>query len=244
MTSLKVREWVISFTESWPDWAERTRDRGCRLHWFGFSSSSWSELILNIGTHVIYELQKTRKYKVISLDNHHNSFPAALTRVSALSQSELPANATETDKKSTEIEAHKCDLTKPDEIRAVFAKYGKGGIWGVIHIAVSPYSYFRWRYSNRRHVPGLQGSRRINWDSPHLLCQQCWCYRFLAPNYGRIRMQTDRVLVIGNCLWNPPCRANSRVNTTSSRQPIRQDQGHERNHHWRSLPLYVLYNAR
>jgi len=88
-----------------------------------------------IGTHVIQALQKTKNYKVISLDNGHNSHPDALARVSALSRSELPADASEQDIESTEIESRHCDLTRRDEICAVFAKYGKGEIWGVIHIA-------------------------------------------------------------------------------------------------------------
>ncbi|KAJ6582735.1 hypothetical protein B0H10DRAFT_2045858 [Mycena sp. CBHHK59/15] len=88
-----------------------------------------------IGSHVIYTLQKTRRYKVISLDNGHNSHPDALSRVSALLRSELPADASEHDLQSTEIETHHSDLTRRDEIRAVFEKHGKGGIWGVVHIA-------------------------------------------------------------------------------------------------------------
>ncbi|KAJ7150385.1 THO complex subunit 1 transcription elongation factor-domain-containing protein [Mycena filopes] len=88
-----------------------------------------------IGSHVIYTLQKTRRYKVISLDNGHNSHPLALSRVSALSRSELPEGASAQDIETTEIESHACDLTKRDQIRAVFEKYGKGGIWGVVHIA-------------------------------------------------------------------------------------------------------------
>jgi UDP-glucose 4-epimerase len=88
------------------------------------------------GSHVVYALQKTRRYKVISIDNHHNSHSTALDRVSQLSKSELPENASELDIQSTAIDSHKCDLTKPDQIKAVFEKYGKGGIWGVIHIAV------------------------------------------------------------------------------------------------------------
>ncbi|KAJ6469590.1 THO complex subunit 1 transcription elongation factor-domain-containing protein [Mycena vitilis] len=88
-----------------------------------------------IGSHVIYILQKTRRYKVISLDNGHNSHPNALARVSALSRSELPENASAQDIESTEIDSHSCDLTQRDQIRAVFEKYGKGGIWGVVHIA-------------------------------------------------------------------------------------------------------------
>ncbi|RDB19506.1 UDP-glucose 4-epimerase [Hypsizygus marmoreus] len=88
-----------------------------------------------IGSHVIYALQKTRRYKVISIDNNHNSLPAALDRVSRLSKSELPEDATELDIASTVIDSHKCDLTQPAQIKSVFEKYGKGGIWGVIHIA-------------------------------------------------------------------------------------------------------------
>ncbi|KAF9486342.1 UDP-glucose 4-epimerase [Pholiota conissans] len=86
-------------------------------------------------SHVVYCLQKTRRYKVITIDNNHNSLPMALARVSELSASELPAHASDAEKQSTVIDSYKCDLTKPDEIRAVFEKYGKGGIWGVIHIA-------------------------------------------------------------------------------------------------------------
>lgn len=88
-----------------------------------------------IGSHVIYVLQKTRRYKVISIDNNHNSNPEALNRVSQLSKSELPAHPTDSERESTEIDSRNCDLTLPDQIRSVFESYGKGGIWGVIHIA-------------------------------------------------------------------------------------------------------------
>ncbi|KAH7927255.1 UDP-glucose 4-epimerase [Leucogyrophana mollusca] len=88
-----------------------------------------------IGSHVIYALQQTRRYKVISIDNHHNSFPASLTRVAQIARDALPENASETDKDSAEIDAIQCDLTNPEQIKAVFERYGKGGIWGVVHIA-------------------------------------------------------------------------------------------------------------
>lgn len=103
--------------------------------------SSLSNGFFLTGSHVVYVLQKTRQYKVISIDNNHNSNPAALDRVSQLSKSELPADATEIDIQSTEIDSHKCDLTQPDQVRAVFGAYGKGGIWGVVHIAVSSLSH-------------------------------------------------------------------------------------------------------
>lgn len=88
-----------------------------------------------IGTHVIYALQKTRRYRVISIDNYHNSYPTSLARVSQLSKNELSQGASDRDIQSTEIDSVRCDLIKPEDIRAVFEKYGKGGIWGVIHIA-------------------------------------------------------------------------------------------------------------
>ena len=88
-----------------------------------------------IGSHVVYTLQKTRRFKVISIDNHHNSFTTALDRVSQLSKSELGPDATELEMQSTVIDSYQCDLTKADQIRSVFEKYGKGGIWGVVHIA-------------------------------------------------------------------------------------------------------------
>ncbi len=91
-----------------------------------------------LGSHVVYCLQKTRRYKVISIDNGHNSLPEALLRVGQLSREELPPDASEQDIQSTEIDIHNVDLTKAEQVRAVFEKYGKGGIWGVIHIAVSP----------------------------------------------------------------------------------------------------------
>ena len=74
---------------------------------------------------------------MISIDNHHNSHPASLKRVAQLAHAALPENATDADKESADIDAVLCDLTSPEQVRAVFEKYGRGGIWGVIHIAVS-----------------------------------------------------------------------------------------------------------
>ncbi|KAI0066697.1 UDP-glucose 4-epimerase [Artomyces pyxidatus] len=88
-----------------------------------------------IGSHVVFALQQTRRYKVICIDNYHNSYPKALLRLEKIARDALPEEASETDKESTKIDSHNCDLTDPSAIRAVFEKYGKGGIWGVIHIA-------------------------------------------------------------------------------------------------------------
>ncbi|KAA1471600.1 UDP-glucose 4-epimerase [Dentipellis sp. KUC8613] len=88
-----------------------------------------------IGSHIVYSLQKTRRYKIISIDNYHNSHPEALSRLEQIARDALPANATADDKASTSIDVYKCDLTQVDQVRAVFEKYGKGGIWGVIHVA-------------------------------------------------------------------------------------------------------------
>ncbi|KAI0297619.1 UDP-glucose 4-epimerase [Multifurca ochricompacta] len=88
-----------------------------------------------IGSHVVFALQRTQRYKVVSIDNYHNSYPKALSRLEEIARSGLRADATETEKQSTVIDAYECDLTNPADVRAVFEKYGKGGIWGVVHIA-------------------------------------------------------------------------------------------------------------
>lgn len=95
-----------------------------------------------VGSHVVHVLQATRKYKVICIDNYHNAYPKALTRLKKIAEDALPENPSETDKDSVEIDSYNCDLTKPDEVKAVFEKYGKGGIWGVIHIAVCSFAHF------------------------------------------------------------------------------------------------------
>ena len=58
------------------------------------------------GSHVIFALQQTRRYKVISVDNHHNSSPRALERVAKIARDDLPADASPQDKDSAEIDAH------------------------------------------------------------------------------------------------------------------------------------------
>ena len=89
------------------------------------------------GSHIVYKLLETRRYKVVTLDNYHNSYPIALKRVSQLALDELPDDASDQDRLSTVIDVHKCDLTKSEEIRRVFDQFGNGGVWGVIHVAVS-----------------------------------------------------------------------------------------------------------
>jgi nucleoside-diphosphate-sugar epimerase len=88
------------------------------------------------GSHVVHALQETRRYKVVSIDNFHNSYPRAFSRLEELARSSLPPDASETEKEATVIDAYRCDLTNPADVRAIFEKYGKGGIWGVVHIAV------------------------------------------------------------------------------------------------------------
>lgn len=88
-----------------------------------------------IGSHIVLTLLLTRRYKVLSIDNSHNSYPEALKRASEIAKDELPAVASEQDRDSAEIDVFTGDLTKPEDVRRVFDKYGKGGIWGVIHVA-------------------------------------------------------------------------------------------------------------
>ncbi|KZV66559.1 UDP-glucose 4-epimerase [Peniophora sp. CONT] len=88
-----------------------------------------------IGSHVIHVLQQTRRFKIISIDNFHNSHPKVYERLSKIARDALPADASEQDKDSAEIDTYKYDLINAEDVRSVFEKYGKGGIWGVIHIA-------------------------------------------------------------------------------------------------------------
>ncbi|KAH9046953.1 THO complex subunit 1 transcription elongation factor-domain-containing protein [Lactarius deliciosus] len=86
-------------------------------------------------SHVVFALQQTRRYKVVSIDNYYNSYPKALKRLEEIARNALPADATELEKESTVIDKYTCDLTSPADVRAVFEKYGKGGFWGVVHVA-------------------------------------------------------------------------------------------------------------
>ncbi|KAL4067280.1 THO complex subunit 1 transcription elongation factor-domain-containing protein [Scleroderma yunnanense] len=108
---------------------EREREREKREE----KSQKTEEIVSS--SHVVYALQQTRRYKVIAVDNHHNSFPTALSRVAQLARDALPENPTPTDLESVEIDTHQCDLTNSEHVRTIFEKYGRGGIWGVIHIA-------------------------------------------------------------------------------------------------------------
>ncbi|KIJ53994.1 hypothetical protein M422DRAFT_24986 [Sphaerobolus stellatus SS14] len=88
-----------------------------------------------IGSHIVLTLLLTREFKVICIDNNHNSHAGALSRVSKIAVDALPADASEQDKDSALVDSHLGDLTKADDVTKVFEHYGKGGIWGVIHVA-------------------------------------------------------------------------------------------------------------
>ncbi|KAG0150343.1 hypothetical protein CROQUDRAFT_668642 [Cronartium quercuum f. sp. fusiforme G11] len=85
-----------------------------------------------IGSHVVLCCLLTRKYKVVTIDNFHNSFPEAIKRVSQIALSELPPDATDEDKADTTVKTYKGDITLKPDIERVFAAEK---IWGVIHIA-------------------------------------------------------------------------------------------------------------
>lgn len=61
----------------------------------------------------------------------------ALNRVCDIAMDALPRNASEEERDSAIVDGHLGDLTKAEDVKKVFAQYGKGGIWGTIHIAVS-----------------------------------------------------------------------------------------------------------
>ncbi|BGP14389.1 UDP-glucose-4-epimerase [Rhodosporidiobolus nylandii] len=89
-----------------------------------------------IGSHIALCCLLSGKYSVVTIDNFSNSFPTALKRVSQLAQEALPADASEEEKKACEIAVVRGDIAKKDDIEAIFKDYeGKGGIWGVIHVA-------------------------------------------------------------------------------------------------------------
>ncbi|KAI6137747.1 hypothetical protein EDD17DRAFT_1517112, partial [Pisolithus thermaeus] len=75
-------------------------------------------------------------------DNHHNSFPTALTRVAQLARDALPVNPTPADLESAEIDAHKCDLTNAEQVRAVFENYGRVGFGALSTLRKSPLEYY------------------------------------------------------------------------------------------------------
>lgn len=60
----------------------------------------------------------------------------ALSRVSQIALDALPPDASPEERDSATVDAHTGNLTKEEDVRELFEKYGKGGIWGVIHIAV------------------------------------------------------------------------------------------------------------
>ena len=89
-----------------------------------------------IGSHTVLSLALTRRFKVVSIDNYHNSFPLALSRIEGIAAAALPPDASPDDIESAKIDTWTADLTSEDQVRAVFAHYGPGAFWGVIHIAV------------------------------------------------------------------------------------------------------------
>ncbi|GAA6053824.1 hypothetical protein JCM3770_004735 [Rhodotorula araucariae] len=89
-----------------------------------------------IGSHIALCCLLSGKYTVVTIDNFHNSFPTALERVTKIAQDELPAGASDEEKKALEIKCYKGDISIKSDIDQIFRDYeSKGGIWGVIHVA-------------------------------------------------------------------------------------------------------------
>lgn len=88
---------------------------------------------------MVHCLQKTRRYKVVVMDNFHNSYPEALDRVSKIARDALPSDPTQLEKDSAEVDLIEGDLIDANAVRSLFRRYGQGGVWGVIHIAVSSF---------------------------------------------------------------------------------------------------------
>jgi UDP-glucose 4-epimerase len=114
------------------------------------------------------------KYKVATIDNFHNSFPEAISRVSQIALSELPSSASEEDKAATEVDLHKGDITNQADVDAVFQKYKEAGnpVWGVIHIAALkavgesgeiPIAYYQANISATIGLLDVRSSRPSQW---------------------------------------------------------------------------------
>jgi len=107
-----------------------------------------------IGSHVVLSLLLTQKYTICTIDNYHNSHPTSLLRVTEIAVKELGPNASEQDRKDTEVKVFKGDLADRAPIKKIFSHYDsvKTPVWGVIHIAAhkavgesmeKPVQYFR-----------------------------------------------------------------------------------------------------
>ena len=59
---------------------------------------------------------------MVSIDNHHNSYPEALKRVCEIARDELPDDASEQDRESAEVDAFTADLTRGEEVRGVYER--------------------------------------------------------------------------------------------------------------------------
>ena len=115
------------------------------------------------------------------------------------------------------IDAYRCDLTNPGDVRAIFEKYGKGGFWGVIHVAVrSPCCALpgRGEGSLIRRQTGLQSRWRVKRDPSDVLPQQCHGDDIPPPNYVRIRLHSTGLLLFRYRVWHTSRGPNSRNNAT------------------------------
>jgi len=127
---------AFSSSRSSSFFSARPRHRWCGLHRYNQQPLTLEHSSdTGIGSHVVQVLQSTRRFKVVSIDNFRNAHPAVYSRLSQIARDALPSDASDQDRESAEIDTHNVDLTNPADVRAVFAGYGKGSIWGVVHIA-------------------------------------------------------------------------------------------------------------
>lgn len=155
------------------------------------------------GSHVVLTLLLTRRFKVISIDNHHNSHPLALSRVHKIALDALPLEASEQDKDSAQVDGHWGDLTNAQEVAAVFEQYGKGGIWGVIHIAVSDCRECIRDTCDDTSGVGLQSRWGVRGDTVGVLSKQRRSDGVAPTNHGLVRLYPLRVLVVCNRVRHP-----------------------------------------
>lgn|SRR5258706_10607163 len=196
-----------------------------------------------IGSHTVLSLALTRRFKVVSIDNYHNSFPLALSRIEDIAAAALPSGPSSDDIESAKIDAWTADLTCEDQVRAVFAHYGPAAFWGVIHIAVR-------HFNSSRRVPrlrsplvlpptGIQGSRRVECHSSHLLPGQYWCHYDPFPAHARIWLYTPCILELGHRIRHPTYCTYTRNYKTRREEPLWPFKSHGRDDPQRPLPRSV-----
>ena len=113
---------------------------------------------------------------------------------------------------SVEIDTYNYGLAISRQVRAIFEKYGRGSIWGVIHIVVSSLNLSSlanvWTWG--KCYLGIQSYGWICWNTFGILCQQCFHYHFAPSIHAQLWLHSCSLLFIGHGLQNTSWHTQSR----------------------------------